>query len=45
MFETIEDDIERTEGGRAPISVHLVRFGVILGVLLLLLAALYFAIE
>jgi hypothetical protein len=45
MFETIDDDIERTEGGRAPISAHLVRFAIILVFLLLFLAALYFAIE
>ena len=44
MFQTIDEQIERTEGGRPTISARLVRFAVISVVLLFFLGGLYFAI-
>jgi len=44
MFQTIDEQIERTEGGRPTISARLVRFAVIAVVLLVFFAGLYFAI-
>jgi len=44
MFQTIDEQIERTEGGRLTMSARLVRFAVIAVVLLVFFAGLYFAI-
>jgi hypothetical protein len=44
MFQTIDEQIERTEGGRPTISARLVRVAVIAVVLLVFFAGLYFAI-
>ena len=44
MFQTIDEQIERTEGGRPTVSTRLVRLAVITVVLLVFFAGLYFAI-
>jgi hypothetical protein len=44
MFQTIDEQIERTEGGRPTISARLVRFAGIVVVLVAFFAALYIAI-
>lgn len=45
MFETIDDDIEKTEGGHTNAAAWLLRFAIIGIVLLVFGAALYFAID
>ena len=44
MFQTIDEQIERSEGGRPSISARLVRFAGIVVVLVAFFAALYIAI-
>jgi hypothetical protein len=44
MFQTIDEEIERTEGGRRTMSARLARFAGITIVLLFFLGGLYFAI-
>jgi hypothetical protein len=44
MFQTVDEQIESTEGGRPTISARLVRFASIAVVLVLFFAGLYFAI-
>jgi hypothetical protein len=44
MFQTIDEQIERTEGGRPTINARLVRFACIAVVLVVFFTGLYFAI-
>jgi hypothetical protein len=44
MFQTIDEQIERTEGGRPTMSARMVRFAGIAAVLGVFFAALYIAI-
>jgi len=44
MFETIDEQVETTEGGRPTISKRLARFAGIAVVLVVFFAGLYFAI-
>ena len=44
MFETIDTEVEKTEGGPTRIRARLVRFAGILAVLLVFAGALYYAI-
>jgi len=44
MFQTLDEQIERTEGGRPTTSARLVRFAEIATVLVCLIGGLYFAI-
>lgn len=44
MFQTLDEQIETTEGGRARVSARLVRFAGIAVILAGLFAGLYFAI-
>ena len=44
MFQTLDEQIETTEGGRATIRARLVRFAGIAAILVVLFAGLYFAI-
>ena len=44
MFQTLDEQIERTEGGRPTTSARLVRFAEIAIVLVCLFGGLYFAI-
>ena len=44
MFQTIDEQIETTEGGRAGVRTRLVRFAGIAAILTVLFAALYYAI-
>jgi hypothetical protein len=44
MFDTIDIEVERTEGGRRSIRATLARFGGILAVLVIFAGALYYAI-
>jgi len=44
MFQTIDEQIETTEGGRPGVRVRLVRFAGIAAILIVLFAALYYAI-
>jgi hypothetical protein len=44
MFQTIDEQIETTEGGRPSTRARLVRFAGIAAILIVLFAALYYAI-
>jgi hypothetical protein len=44
MFQTIDEEVERTEGGRPTMSARIARFAGIAVVLVVLFAGLYFAI-
>ena len=44
MFQTIDEQIETTEGGRPSVRAHVVRFAGIAAILIVLFAALYYAI-
>lgn len=44
MFQTIDEQIETTEGGRPSVTGRLVRFAGIAAILIVLFAALYYAI-
>jgi hypothetical protein len=44
MFQTIDEEVERTEGGRLTMSARIARFAGIAVVLVVLFAGLYFAI-
>lgn len=44
MFETIDAEIEKTEGGPPTMRSRLVRFGGIVAVLIVFATALYYAI-
>ncbi len=44
MFETIDAEIEKTQGGPSSVSSMLVRFGSIAAVLTVFAAVLYYAI-
>ena len=44
MFQTVDEQIETTEGGRPTVSARLVRFAGIAAILAVLFAGLYYAI-
>ena len=44
MFQTLDEQIETTEGGRPTASARLARFATIAVILVVLFAGLYFAI-
>jgi len=44
MFQTIDEQIETTEGGRRSVRARLARFAGIAAILIVLFAALYYAI-
>jgi len=44
MFQTIDEEVERTEGGRPTMSARMARIAGIAVVLVVLFAGLYFAI-
>jgi hypothetical protein len=44
MFDTIDIEIEKTEGGPRPVRTKLVRFAGVLAILLVFAGALYYAI-
>lgn len=44
MFETLDEEIETTEGGRPSVKGRLVRFAEIAFILVVFFAGLYFAI-
>jgi len=44
MFQTIDEQIETTEGGRPSTTARLVRFASIAAILVVLFAGLYYAI-
>ena len=44
MFQTLDERIETTEGGRPTVSTRLVRFAGIAAILVVLFAGLYYAI-
>jgi hypothetical protein len=45
MFQTLDEQIETTEGGHATIRERLIRFAEVAAVLIVLFAGLYFAIR
>lgn len=44
MFQTLDEQVETTEGGRPTVSARLVRFAEVAVILVVLFAGLYFAI-